>query len=36
VKQSRSKARNAPYDGMEFYGRVRATIVAGQIVFDGR
>jgi len=36
VRKSRSKARNAPYDGMEFYGRVIATIVGGKIVFDAR
>ncbi len=36
VRKSRSKARNAPYDGMEFYGKVRATIVGGKIVFDER
>lgn len=36
VRKSRSKARNAPYDGMEFYGKVIATIVGGRIVFDGR
>ena len=34
VRQSRSKARNAPYDGMEFYGRVEATIVGGKIVYS--
>jgi dihydroorotase len=36
VRKSRSKARNAPYHGMDFYGRVIATIVCGQIVFDAR
>lgn len=36
VRKSRSKARNAPYDGMEFYGKVRATIVAGRVVFQER
>jgi len=36
VRKSRSKARNAPYDGMEFYGKVIATIVGGRIVFDAR
>jgi dihydroorotase len=36
ARKSRSKARNAPYDGMEFFGRVMATIVNGRIVFDAR
>ena len=36
ARKSRSKARNTPYDGMEFYGKVIATIVNGQIVFDAR
>jgi dihydroorotase len=36
IRKSRSKARNAPYDGMEFYGKAIATIVGGRIVFDAR
>jgi dihydroorotase len=36
VRKSRSKARNAPYDGMEFFGRVISTIVNGRIVFNAR
>jgi dihydroorotase len=35
VKKTLSKSRNAPYDGMEFYGRVAATIVGGKIVHKG-
>jgi dihydroorotase len=30
---SRSKARNTPFDGWQFYGKCVATIVAGQIVY---
>jgi dihydroorotase len=31
--KSKSKARNTPFDGWEFTGRVVATIVNGQIVY---
>ncbi len=34
VEQTRSRSRNCPYGGMQFYGKVRATIVAGKIVFN--
>ena len=32
---SRSKSKNTPFDGAEMLGKVRATIVAGKIVFRG-
>lgn len=32
----RSKSRNTPFDGARMEGRVRLTLVAGRIVFDGR
>jgi dihydroorotase len=32
---SRSKSRNTPFDGWQFRGKVRATIVGGRIVFQG-
>lgn len=31
--QSRSKSRNTPFDGVPMLGRVRATVVAGQVVY---
>lgn len=34
VRQTKSKSRNAPYDGMTFYGKVTHTIVGGKIVFS--
>jgi dihydroorotase len=34
VQKTRSRSRNCPYDGMQFYGKVRATIVAGRVVFS--
>jgi dihydroorotase len=34
VSKTRSRSRNCPYDGMQFYGKVRATIVGGKIVFS--
>src|SRR5215472_3487521 len=33
ASQSRSKARNTPYDGWSFTGKVIATIVAGKLVY---
>jgi dihydroorotase len=34
VTKTRSLSRNCPYDGMQFYGKVRATIVSGKAVFN--
>ncbi len=34
VEKTRSRSRNCPYDGMHFYGKVRATIVGGKVVFS--
>ena len=34
VTKTRSRSRNCPYDGMQFYGQVRATIVGGKMVFS--
>jgi dihydroorotase len=34
VTKTRSRSRNCPYDGMQFYGKVRATIVGGRVVFS--
>ena len=34
VMKTRSRSRNCPYDGMQFQGKVRATIVGGKIVFS--
>ncbi len=34
LSKTLSKSRNAPYGGMEFYGKVMKTIVAGNIVFE--
>lgn len=36
VNQFFSKARNCPWDGQRLQGKVKATYVAGQQVFDGR
>ena len=33
VSQTKSKSRNAPYDGMTFFGKVMYTIVGGKIVY---
>ncbi len=35
VAKSKSKARNTPFDGWQFTGRVVATIVGGQVVYRG-
>jgi dihydroorotase len=34
LEQTRSRSRNCPYGGVQFYGKVRATIVAGKVVFS--
>src|SRR5271157_1152189 len=34
ASQSRSKSRNTPYDGWSFTGKVMATIVAGNVVYQ--
>jgi dihydroorotase len=34
VEKTRSRSRNCPYGGMQFYGKVRATIVGGKVVFS--
>jgi dihydroorotase len=34
VEQTRSRSRNCPYGGMQFYGKARATIVGGRVVFN--
>jgi dihydroorotase len=34
VSKTRSRSRNCPYDGMQFYGKVKATIVGGKVVFS--
>lgn len=34
VEKTRSRSRNCPYDGMQFCGKARATIVGGKIVFS--
>ncbi|PSH04137.1 MAG: dihydroorotase [Acidobacteria bacterium] len=34
VTKTRSRSRNCPYDGMQFFGKARATIVGGNIVFN--
>jgi len=33
VSKTLSRSRNCPYDGTQFYGKVCATIVGGQVVF---
>ncbi|MGZ4814748.1 MAG: dihydroorotase [Terriglobales bacterium] len=35
VKKSKSKSRNTPFDGCDFYGRLVATIVGGRFVYQG-
>jgi dihydroorotase len=35
VSKTKSKSRNAPYDGMTFYGKVMYTIVGGKIGYSG-
>jgi dihydroorotase len=35
VRKSKSKSRNTPFDGCDFYGRVVATIVGGKFVYQG-
>ncbi len=34
VEKSKSKARNTPFDGWQFTGRVMATVVRGEIVYQ--
>jgi len=34
LEKTRSRSRNCPYGGMQFYGKVRATIVGGKVVFS--
>jgi dihydroorotase len=34
LEQTRSRSRNCPYGGVQFYGKVRATIVGGKVVFS--
>ena len=34
LNDSRSKSKNSPFDGREFRGRTRATIVNGRVVFN--
>jgi dihydroorotase len=36
ASQSKSKSKNTPYDGWSFTGKVVATIVDGEVVYDGR
>jgi len=35
VKKTKSKSRNTPFDGCDFFGRVVATIVNGAFVYQG-
>jgi dihydroorotase len=35
VKRTKSKSRNTPFDGCDFYGRVVATVVGGKFVYQG-
>ena len=35
ARKTKSRSRNTPFDGWQFYGRVIATIVGGNIVFRG-
>ena len=35
VKESRSKSRNSPFDGVGMLGRVKATICEGRVVYRG-
>ena len=32
----RSKARNSPFKGMEFKGKVKLTLLGGRVVYDDR
>jgi dihydroorotase len=34
LSKTRSRSRNCPYNGMQFHGKVKATIVGGKIVFN--
>jgi dihydroorotase len=34
LDKTRSRSKNCPYGGMQFYGKVRATIVGGKVVFS--
>ena len=34
VEKTLSRSRNCPYDGMQFYGKARVTIVGGRVVFN--
>ncbi len=34
LQQTRSRSRNCPYGGTQFYGKVRATIVGGKVVYS--
>jgi dihydroorotase len=34
VEKTLSRSRNCPYGGMQFFGKVRATIVGGKIVYN--
>lgn len=34
VRKTRSKSRNCPYDGMNFTGKVKATVVGGRVVHN--
>jgi dihydroorotase len=34
IEKTRSRSRNCPYDGMQFYGKTSATIVGGKVVFS--
>jgi dihydroorotase len=34
LQKTLSRSRNCPYGGMQFYGKVRATIVGGKVVFS--
>ena len=36
VSQTKSRSRNAPYDGMTFHGKVTHTIVGGTVVYQGK
>jgi dihydroorotase len=35
AKKTKSKSRNTPFDGCDFFGRVVATIVSGEFVYHG-
>ncbi|MDR3764022.1 MAG: dihydroorotase [Acidobacteriota bacterium] len=34
LEKTRSRSKNSPYDGMQFHGQVKATIVGGKAVFN--